>query len=140
MSVKLTRERAAEAAERLKAFAQPQRLMILSLLLSGEHSVGEIAEATDIGQPLLSQQLAELRKAGLVKARRAAKLVHYRLSDDEAILCVRSLQALFTGKHDPAEALSKALASPADAQAEGAPKAPRGAAAFATIVTPEQAS
>ena len=55
--------------------AQPQRLMILSCLLDAEHNVGEIAELTGIGQPALSQQLAALRRAGLVNTRKEAKLV-----------------------------------------------------------------
>ena len=53
------RAAAMDAADKLRVFAQPQRLMILSLLLRGERNVGEIAERTGIAQPALSQQLAE---------------------------------------------------------------------------------
>lgn len=92
----LYRDRAlAEAAvEKLRAFAQPQRLMILSLLLHGERTVGGILAETGIGQPALSQQLAELRRAGLVRARRSGKQVSYALADESAALCVRSLEAV----------------------------------------------
>ena len=65
--------------EALKAVAHPSRLTILQALSRGELNVGEIEEATDIGQPTLSQQLAILRKAGLVETRRQAKLVYYSL-------------------------------------------------------------
>ena len=58
-----SRPQADIAADKLRRFAQPQRLMILSLLLEGEKSVTEIDMATGIGQPALSQQLAELRGA-----------------------------------------------------------------------------
>ena len=68
--------RAVKLAEKLKSYAQPQRLMILSRLLDGEHTVGDIEEATGIGQPALSQQLAELRRAALVQTRRAIKQVY----------------------------------------------------------------
>ncbi|QHD69690.1 ArsR family transcriptional regulator [Sphingobium yanoikuyae] len=54
------REAATVASEKLKVFAQPQRLMILSCLLRGERNVSEIGEATDIVQPALSQQLGGL--------------------------------------------------------------------------------
>jgi DNA-binding transcriptional ArsR family regulator len=57
-----SREQADFAADKLRKFAQPQRLMILSVLREGEKSVTEIDLATRIGQPALSQQLAELRK------------------------------------------------------------------------------
>ena len=76
------RDAAALAAEKIKVFAQPQRLMILSCLLRGERNVGEIAEITGIGQPALSQQLAELRRADLVQNRKEAKQVWYMLADD----------------------------------------------------------
>ena len=57
-----SRDRAVKAADKLKVYAQPQRLMILSCLLRGERTVSEIDAATGIGQPALSQQLAELRR------------------------------------------------------------------------------
>lgn len=91
-----SRTQADLAAEKLKVFAQPQRLMVLSLLLArGEQNVSEIDAATRIGQPALSQQLAELRKAGMVTTRRQAKQVYYRLADAGTTLCVRSLEAIF---------------------------------------------
>ncbi len=65
--------------EALKAIAHPSRLRILHALAKGETNVGEIEEATEIGQPTLSQQLAILRKAGLVETRRQAKQVYYTL-------------------------------------------------------------
>ncbi|WP_155647654.1 ArsR/SmtB family transcription factor, partial [Erythrobacter donghaensis] len=67
----------AEAAlvEALKALAHPLRWRILRTLASGERNVGEIEQATGIGQPALSQQLGVLRKAGLVVTRKDAKLV-----------------------------------------------------------------
>jgi DNA-binding transcriptional ArsR family regulator len=88
---------ASSVAERLKVYAQPQRLMILSCLLRGERNVAEIGEATGIGQPALSQQLAELRRAELVSTRKEAKQVWYTLADDGVGLCVRSMEAIFGG-------------------------------------------
>lgn len=63
--------------ERFKALAHPLRFRILSALAGGERNVGEIEDASGIGQPALSQQLAVLRQAGLVRTRREAKLVYY---------------------------------------------------------------
>lgn len=68
----------------LKALAHPLRLRILAALKQGERNVGEIEEASGIEQPALSQQLAVLRKAGLVETRREAKMVFYRI-DGEVI-------------------------------------------------------
>lgn len=63
----------------LKALAHPVRLRILQALRGAELNVGEIDETAAIGQPTLSQQLAVLRKAGVVETRREAKLVYYRI-------------------------------------------------------------
>ncbi|MFN3989167.1 MAG: ArsR/SmtB family transcription factor [Erythrobacter sp.] len=79
------REPAGENAlvEQFKALAHPLRLRILEALAQCERNVGEIEQATGIGQPALSQQLGVLRKAGLVETRKEAKLVFYRLAPSE---------------------------------------------------------
>ncbi|WP_414902640.1 ArsR/SmtB family transcription factor [Sphingomonas flavalba] len=80
----------------LKALAHDVRLKLMRALLeSGEKSVGELEIMTGIGQPGLSQQLAVLRKAGLVQTRRDAKLVFYSiaagaLTGTAALLCALS--------------------------------------------------
>jgi DNA-binding transcriptional ArsR family regulator len=89
------RDLATSVAEKLKVYAQPQRLMILSCLLKGPRNVAEIGEATRIGQPALSQQLAELRRADLVSTRKEAKQVWYTLADDNIALCVQTMEAIF---------------------------------------------
>lgn len=116
---------AQEAAEKLKTFAQPQRLMILSFLLEGEHTVGEIGRATSIAQPALSQQLAFLRTAELVSTRREAKRVYYRLASSAAAECVSTLQSMMTGSAEP-----KAKAPPTPAPSSS------GAAVFARVQQP----
>ncbi|KMS52484.1 ArsR/SmtB family transcription factor [Sphingobium cupriresistens] len=122
------------AVEKLRVFAQPQRLMILSYLLGGERQVADIEDATGVTQPALSQQLAELRRADLVKTRREAKQVHYRLADDAAALCVRTLEAMF-GADDFALAQVEPVRRPV--RPRGAIAAARsqniGAAVFARI-------
>jgi DNA-binding transcriptional ArsR family regulator len=119
------------AVERLKVYAQPQRLMILSCLLHGEKTVGEIDTATTIGQPALSQQLAELRRADMVKTRKVAKQVYYDLADDKICLCVRAMEAILGDGEDPAAALAGILASAK--LAPPSPQTPAGTAAFASI-------
>ncbi|SNS55682.1 transcriptional regulator, ArsR family [Sphingomonas laterariae] len=96
------RDAAGLAAEKIKIFAQPQRLMILSCLLRGERNVGEIAEITGLVQPALSQQLGELRRAELVQTRKEAKQVWYMLADEDVALCVRTIEAIFGGDGMPA--------------------------------------
>ena len=70
-----------ELVDALKALAHPVRLRIMKALSGMERNVGEIDDAAEIGQPTLSQQLAVLRNAGLVRTRKDAKLVYYRIDD-----------------------------------------------------------
>ena len=79
----------------LKAVAHDVRLKLLRTLLEqGEKSVGELEVLTGIGQPGLSQQLAILRKTGLVRTRREAKLVFYSLMPEALRDTVDLLSAL----------------------------------------------
>ena len=81
----------------LKALAHPVRLRIMKVLSGTERNVGEIDDAAGIGQPTLSQQLAVLRKTGLVKTRKEAKLVYYRIDEGrlaKAIQAAGELSAL----------------------------------------------
>lgn len=126
-----SREQAGKAADKLKVYAQPQRLMILSCLLRGERTVGEIDAATGIGQPALSQQLAELRRNELVKTRRASKQIWYDLADDKVRLCVRSMEAILGEDLDIQATLNTVLQlSKPDVSSTPA----SGAAGFARIV------
>ncbi|MBI1182423.1 MAG: metalloregulator ArsR/SmtB family transcription factor [Alphaproteobacteria bacterium] len=117
------------AAEKLRVYAQPQRLMILSCLLRGERTVGDIDAATGIGQPALSQQLAALRRADLVRTRRDAKLVYYALADDTVRLCVRSMEAMLGGG-DPVAAMRELVGRSED---DGDRGPPAGVAGFARV-------
>lgn len=104
-----SRDQAVKAADKLKVYAQPQRLMILSCLLRGERTVSEIDAATGIGQPALSQQLAELRRNELVKTRRASKQIWYDLADDKVRLCVRTMEAILGDEGDTQAMLNNVL-------------------------------
>lgn len=95
-----SKSKARTAADMMKNYAQPQRLMILSFLAHGEKTVGEIDEATQIGQPALSQQLAELRHANLIANRREAKNVYYALMNERVIDSIKQIERLFVDEHD----------------------------------------
>jgi ArsR family transcriptional regulator len=75
----------------LKALAEETRLRIFSLLTRQELCVCEIEDMLNLSQSLVSNHLAVLRQAGLVKARRDAedaRWVFYR-ADPEAAAALR---------------------------------------------------
>lgn len=90
-------ERANEAAELLKAMANPQRLRVLCLLIEREMSVGEINALVDLSQSALSQHLAVLREKQLVSTRREAQTVFYSVHDGLVHDIIQSLHDAFCG-------------------------------------------
>ena len=81
----------------LKALAHPARFAILDILSGGERNVGEVEELSGIAQPALSQQLAVLRNAGLVRTRKNAKLVFYRVHQENMAALLQVLAKLTEG-------------------------------------------
>ena len=78
------RQSAERAADLMKALSSEKRLMILCQLAEGETSVGELARRLGLRQSAVSQQLALLRKDGLVAPRREAQTIYYSLAGAEA--------------------------------------------------------
>ncbi len=83
------------ASDFLKAMSNPVRLSILCVLMEGARTVGELEEILDVHQPTLSQQIGELRDAGIIVGARQAKAVLYRLSDPRAGQIIGHLRLLF---------------------------------------------
>lgn len=87
--------KASEAAEFMRLFSTPSRLMLLCHIAGKERSVGEIQEALDFKQPALSQQLAELRQAGVVQTRRASRQIYYSIADARVESVMTMLMQVF---------------------------------------------
>ncbi|UYY59722.1 ArsR/SmtB family transcription factor [Sphingomonas sp. S2-65] len=79
----------------LKALSGRSRLLLLCHLWEGEKSVGELARLTGARDTAVSQQLALLRREGMVSARRAGQMIFYSLASAEARRMLESLQDLF---------------------------------------------
>ena len=62
----------------LKAIAAPRRREILRLVRDEELSAGEIASHFDVTRPAVSQDLTQLKEAGLVDERRNGTRRMYR--------------------------------------------------------------
>lgn len=87
----------------LKALSGRSRLLLLCHLWDGEKSVGELARLTGARDTAVSQQLALLRREGMVAARRAGQMIFYSLASAEAKRMLESLHGMFC-----AEPLSEA--------------------------------
>ena len=72
----------AAAAEVLKLLADDTRLRIIWALLHGEHSVNGLAEHVGAQPAAVSQHLAKLRLAHLVKRRREGNRLYYAAENE----------------------------------------------------------
>lgn len=72
----------------LDAISNARRRQILRLVWERELSAGDIAEQFDVSWPAISQNIAVLRRAGLVTERREANRRFYR-ADQQALGSLR---------------------------------------------------
>jgi DNA-binding transcriptional ArsR family regulator len=82
---KLSDQQVELIARRGRAFADPTRVRILSVLRRGEQAVGQIAAAAETPQSTASKHLQVLHHAGLVRRRRDASAVFYSLSSPDVL-------------------------------------------------------
>jgi ArsR family transcriptional regulator len=83
---RLTVEALERAAEKLKILAHPQRLRIIEILeREQEVPVYALIEETGFPQAVVSQHLNQMRRTGLLSARRQGKEMWYSITDPRAL-------------------------------------------------------
>ena len=82
----------AQFAAVAKSLAHPHRLEILEQLAQGERSVEVAAARTGLSVANTSQHLQQMRRAGIVAARREGKFILYTLADDVVLDLVSALR------------------------------------------------
>jgi ArsR family transcriptional regulator len=107
-------------ADLLRVLGHPARIRVLELLAEGELAAGELLAEIPIEAGSLSQQLAVLRRAGLVTQRREAGTVLYALTVPEVrhvLLAARTVLGALPGEGDvgAVELRSAGVAAPSGA-------------------------
>ncbi|ARV85379.1 metalloregulator ArsR/SmtB family transcription factor (plasmid) [Mycobacterium intracellulare subsp. chimaera] len=94
---RLDDDQASLIAEVFRMLADPTRIQLLWALTGGESSVNELAERVGKAAPSVSQHLAKLRMARLVRTRRSGTTIFYSLENEH----VRQLvtDAVFNAEH-----------------------------------------
>jgi len=85
------------AARAMKAMAHPLRLKILCVLGANEVSVQDIVEAVGTSQSNISQHLAILRDKGVLRARKDANRVYYRVGDERTLQLLGMMREVYCG-------------------------------------------
>ncbi|WP_099021036.1 ArsR/SmtB family transcription factor [Mycolicibacterium palauense] len=83
--------------EVFRMLADATRIQVLWAMTGGEMSVNELAERVGKPPPSVSQHLAKLRMARLVRTRRAGTTIYYSLENEHVRQLV--LDAVFNAEH-----------------------------------------
>lgn len=75
----------ARAAEVLRVLAHPARLNVIELLRSQKRSVGELVEALDLPQAMVSKHLALLKRVGLLASETDCNFRYYSLANTKVL-------------------------------------------------------
>jgi ArsR family transcriptional regulator len=83
-------------AEFFKTLAHPARIRILEVLRDGERPVNELIPEVGIEPSHLSQQLAVLRRANLVRSRKVGSSVLYSATEPMVFELLETAKAILT--------------------------------------------
>ena len=89
-----------QATRAMKAMAHPLRLKILCILGDAELSVQEIVDCVGTSQSNISQHLAILREKGVLRTRKDANRVFYRIGDERTLILIGMMREVFCGADD----------------------------------------
>jgi len=85
-----------EVLDVLKCLNNEKRLLIVCRIISvGEQNVGELVDFIGLSPSALSQHLAVLREAKIVKTRKTQQTVYYSIADSKVKQLVDTLHKLY---------------------------------------------
>lgn len=83
------------AAECLKLLAHPHRLRMVQMLLQGQFSVGELAEACAIPSHMASEHLRLMQHCGFLKSQKDGRFAYYQISEPHLAQIMACVEARF---------------------------------------------
>ena len=85
-----------QAAECLRTLAHPHRLRMVQLLLRGEYTVGELAEACDLPSHMASDHLGRMKDRGLLTSERRGRQMFYQVAEPHLHAIMHCLESRFS--------------------------------------------
>lgn len=86
------------AAECLKTLAHPHRLRIVQMLLRGQYTVGELAEACEIPSHMASEHLRLMQRCGFLNSRKEGRRAYYSIAEPHLANIMGCVEARFGQK------------------------------------------
>jgi DNA-binding transcriptional ArsR family regulator len=84
-----------QAAECLRTLAHPHRLRMVQMLLQGEFSVGELAEACELPTPMASEHLRLMQRCGFLASEKEGRKVYYRVVESHLKSILKCIEDRF---------------------------------------------
>ena len=88
----------AEAAECLKTLAHPHRLRMIQMLLQGQYTVGELAEACGIPSHMASEHLRLMQRCGFLANEKDGRKAYYHVVESHLASIMACVEARFGNK------------------------------------------
>jgi len=88
-------EALAQAAECLKTLAHPHRLRMVQLMLQGQYTVGELAEACELPSHMASEHLRLMQRCGFLKADKEGRFVYYSVAEPHLANIMSCIESRF---------------------------------------------
>lgn len=82
-----------QAAECLRTLAHPHRLRMVQMLLRGDYTVGELAEACEIAPHMASEHLRTMQRCGFLDSRKDGQRRYYHVVEphlENLLACVEA--------------------------------------------------
>lgn len=97
-----------QGAKLLKLLGDKTRLNIVSLLMHDECCVCELVEILQMSQPSISQHVAKLKNADVVKERRQGQWIFYRVNtESEVYSLIKSIMTHFPEQREKIRVLEQ---------------------------------
>jgi ArsR family transcriptional regulator, zinc-responsive transcriptional repressor len=82
-----------EAAECLRVLAHPVRLRMVQMLLRGQYTVGELAEACEVQSHVASEHLRLMQRCGFFSSEKKGRRTYYSVAEPhltQIMACIES--------------------------------------------------
>ena len=87
-----------QAAECLRLLAHPHRLRMIQMLLQGDYTVGELAEACELPTAMASEHLRLMQRCGLLSSEKQGRKVFYRVAEPHLKSILKCIEDRFDSK------------------------------------------
>lgn len=84
-----------QAAECLRVLAHPHRLRMIQMLLQGDHTVTELAEACELPTAMASEHLRLMQRCGFLSSDKDGRKVYYHVAEPHLAHILKCIEDRF---------------------------------------------